>query len=75
MYSDSDYTTGIRRRAAEILPATNLNVVVHKLKDNGQLQEIVTGWLMSQDTDLYQQQTEILVPLMCLSCSENYVEE
>jgi hypothetical protein len=52
-----DYTTGICRRAAVILPATNLNLAAHKLKDVGQLQETVTGWLMSQDTDLYQQRT------------------
>jgi hypothetical protein len=43
------------------LPATNLNLATHKLKDDGQLQDIVTGWLMSQDSDLYQQQTELLV--------------
>jgi hypothetical protein len=74
-YSDCDYSTGIRRRAAEILPATTLNLASHKLKDDGHLQEIRTGWLISQDTGLYQQQTELLVPLMCLSCSENYMEK
>jgi hypothetical protein len=71
----NDYTTGISRRAAIILPATNLNLAAHQLKDVGQLQETVTGWLISQDTDLYQQRTELLVPLMCLRCSENYVEK
>jgi hypothetical protein len=69
-----DYTTGICRRAAVILQATNLKLAAHKLKYIGQLQDIVTGWLISQDTDLYQQRTELLVPLMCLRCSVNYVE-
>ena len=52
------------------------NVGGQKLKDDGDVETVVTDWLLTRDTDRYQQEVECLLSRYRkrLSCGGDYVE-
>jgi hypothetical protein len=60
-----------------LFPALKQNLGCEKFKDDSETERVVTWWLITEDTDFYQQRTDKLAPQCdkCVSCGGDYVEK
>ena len=53
---------GIRRQGIGTFPSLKENLDDHNFKSHCEAETVVTRWLTTQETDLYQYEMEMLVP-------------
>ena len=61
-YTDCGCIRGIHRRATTVFAAQQQNVGCHRYEDDREVETVLTRWLITGGTDLYQYGTVTLVP-------------